>query len=219
MPRLPLPAFLLNALIGASLLLLTACTSAVGKADRAFEARDLRRAVAAYESFLAASPATKPAAMPAGKGRERALFRLALLYDSPDSPIHDSRRARELFEQLVEEAPGHPYTSLLGRSFYLEVQLKEAREEVEGQEVRCRALASALEESRQQTRQLHADLDLSREALASRERETRRLHGQLQQLLSEVATNRERAERLKEALELLKRIDLASTTDQTGTPK
>ena len=71
--------------------------------EQLFQKRDLSGAARFYELYLRGdSEATN---------REGALFHLALIYSFPDSPVHNPARADGLFQTLLEEFAGSPYSA------------------------------------------------------------------------------------------------------------
>lgn len=97
-------AIVLGAVVG--------CASSLQQGDRFFEARSYRDAVAAYEKALSSGLT--------GTHLERALFRLALVYALPESPLHDERRSRDFLEELVGRVEAGPYRSQAARILELE---------------------------------------------------------------------------------------------------
>ncbi|MEM7479801.1 MAG: hypothetical protein AAF481_01395 [Acidobacteriota bacterium] len=190
----------LSVLLLAFALALAGCTLAPTP-DDLFEQGDLSAAVTAYESTLAD--------LPAGAERNRALFRLALIYDMPSGPAHDPARSRQLLEQLAAQ-PETPY----GRQAQ---QMLSDRQ-------RIQRLRRSLTERRERISRLHGELtDLMVELaeyenrLGEKLEENQRLDQTVEQLEANLATlrnrlteHREAADRLSLELERLKEIDLAS---------
>ena len=179
---------------------LVGCSTGVSRADRAFERGDLSRAASAYEEVVATRPA--------GAERSRALFFLALLYGSPDGPLRDLDRAQELFVRLVEESPGSPYASLVARSLFLERRLDELQGEVDELRATATQLRDALARVLRDLETREAELASRTTELRDREADLRGLKDELTKTLDEKENREEQMRRLKEALELLKQIDL-----------
>ena len=71
--------------------------------EQLFQKSDLSGAARFYERYLRGDlEATN---------REGALFHLALIYSFPDSPVHNPARADGLFQTLLEEFAGSPYSA------------------------------------------------------------------------------------------------------------
>ncbi len=169
-------------------------------ADRSFAAGDYIRAAKKYEAYLQEQAS--------GSGRERVLFRLILLYSSPETPIHDKKRSQALRELLVEEFPGGPYGSWVSWQFFLERRIGILRDELERQTAQAASLAVKLEEAREEAAQNRQQLESLQAELDARLAEMRALENRLAEARNEATGQKERMERLTEALELLKNIDL-----------
>ena len=66
-----------------------------------------------------------------GLNRERALFHLALIYSFPDSPVHDPARADGLFQTLLEEFAGSPYSAQVRTILELRASLENREEQIQ----------------------------------------------------------------------------------------
>lgn len=64
-----------------------------------------------------------------GGGGDHALFRLALVYGSPASAVHDPARSAALLRRLIEEHPTSPYRAEAAAVLALEVELERLRRE------------------------------------------------------------------------------------------
>ncbi|MFQ5740930.1 MAG: tetratricopeptide repeat protein [Acidobacteriota bacterium] len=107
----------------------TIATDRRARAEADFERGDYSEATAAYESLLSRN-------LPISE-EPRVLFRLALSYALPESPVHNPDRAIQLLTRLIEEHPDSPYglesrliLGLLSRSQTLESQAKRKEEEI-----------------------------------------------------------------------------------------
>lgn len=69
--------------------------------ERYFEAGDYPNAAQAYETYLRNNHLAA--------NRDRVLFRLALAYALPGSPVRDLPRAMQLLQQLVDMSPQSPF--------------------------------------------------------------------------------------------------------------
>ena len=189
----------------AALLLLvgTGCSLGPSLADRSFEAGDYREAAQKYEAYLQNHPD--------GPGRERALFRLTLLYSSPDTPVHDKERGESLRVQLVEQYPGGPYGSWVSWQAFLEGRVGVLRQSLEAKEAHIEKLRAELEIAQRESVESQILLKALEEELEERLAEMRVLAKRLEVARNEATTQKERMERLTEALELLKTIDLKET--------
>lgn len=178
----------------------TACSTAFSEADRAFEAKSFPRAAVAYEGYLASNPSSPHKA--------RILFRLALMYLSPESKAHDLVAARNTFDRLVEEDPGSPFASLVAYAFYLERRVGElSRENDQSQEL-VETLRRDLAVATDAQARAEAERQARDEQLAVRGRQLEELTDTLEGLRTEVQDRKQQMRRLTEALELLKQIDL-----------
>lgn len=101
------------------------CASSLKRADRLFDARAFAQAASAYETALAGDSGQS--------GLDRALFRLALVHALPASPVHDERRARELFEELTRRFDESPYSFEAALIMELEDRDRRLRDEAERQ--------------------------------------------------------------------------------------
>ncbi len=181
-------------------LLTVGCASAYSKADLSFEAGAFPAAASGYESYLASQPS--------GPDRTRILFRLALMYLSPESSVHDLEKARTTFGRLVEEDPGSPFSSLVAYAFYLERRVGELGRDLKTAEEELGGLRHDLEQAAE-TRDLAQDeLRARDQQLELRGRKLNELTETLEGLRTEVQDRKQQMRRLAEALELLKEIDL-----------
>lgn len=191
---------------GTALLMLflgVGCALGPKLADRSFESGEYLQATRKYEAYLQENPS--------GPGRERALFRLVLLYSSPDTPVHDEERSEALRTQLVEQYPGGPYASWVSWQLFLERRVGVLKENLEAAESRIEKLGIALQGARGDSARNRALLEAMEKELDERLAEMRVLEGQLATARNEATSQKERMERLTEALELLKAIDLKRT--------
>ena len=108
------------------------------QAERYFDQGDLGSAAAAYQAYLSGHPS--------GVGTDRVLFRLALTYLFPESPVHDPARARVTLKRLVEEWSNSPYAAQARLMVELEDQLQRARNGLRERESRIRKLTEELEQ-------------------------------------------------------------------------
>jgi DNA repair exonuclease SbcCD ATPase subunit len=71
------------------------------EAEQSFDAGDYARAAQAYEAYLRDAQAKKD--------RDKALFRLALAYSAPDSPVYAVERSVQTLRRLIALHPGSSY--------------------------------------------------------------------------------------------------------------
>ncbi|MCB1036872.1 MAG: hypothetical protein KDD47_23805 [Acidobacteria bacterium] len=185
------------------LLLFSGCAWGLRAADRSFEAGDFPRAASRYEAYLDEGVS--------GAGRERALFRLILLYSSPETPVQDAERSQKLREMLVEEFPGGPYGSWVSWQFFLERRIGILKDNLESQRTQIEALGTQLQAAEEQVQQSQARSQALQKELDARLAEMRSLERELAQAQNEATSQKERMARLTEALELLKKLDLKRT--------
>lgn len=193
-----------------SLLLCAGCLSGLGPADRSFEAGDYSRAASRYEAYLAGEAS--------GPNRERALFRLVLLYSSPETPVHDKERAQDLREVLIEEFPGGPYGSWISWQFFLERRIGTLQDELDARKAHVEQLLGQLREAVAEGRRSRSESEALEEQLGERLAEMRSLESELARAHDEATTQKERMARLTEALELLKSIDLKRAAPKPVAP-
>ncbi|MCH9651065.1 MAG: tetratricopeptide repeat protein [Deltaproteobacteria bacterium] len=178
----------------------TACSTAFTDADRAFEAKSFPQAAQAYEAYLASNPSSPHKA--------KILFRLALMYLSPESKAHDPEAARSTFDRLVEEDPGSPFASLVAYAFYLERRVGELSREMEKSQEMVATLRRDLAVATDAQARAEAEKQARDEQLAVRGRQLEELTDTLEGLRTEVQDRKQQMRHLTEALELLKQIDL-----------
>lgn len=91
--------------------------------DAHFERGDFRAASTAYETWLADNPPPQTA--------DRVLFRLALMRTLPGSPVHDPRRGRQLFAELVKRYPRSPFRPAAEYLLSLQREVEKLRHQLE----------------------------------------------------------------------------------------
>jgi len=160
-------------------LLLAACTTTIDRADRAWQAGDITTATAGYERVLTEGGLDGE--------RERALVRLATLAAAPGSPTADPARARALLGELIAR---HPASELRREAEVLLALLD-----------RADAVAARLAAAEQERGRVAAELERLKVDLSVKETTIARLRANLTEANAEV-------DRLRRALEQLKRIDL-----------
>ena len=162
--------------------------------EQYFEAGDYAQAADAYNAYLRANPL--------GPNVDQALFRLALSYAFPESPVRDLQRSSELLSQLVSQYPHSLFKS--PAEFLLRQQTELARQQSE-------LLRQQSELTLQQS-----EVENLRAELGRRESQIQGLHQEiekirqvdLQRLRADVGRREERIRQLTEELEKLKQIDL-----------
>ncbi|MEM7050780.1 MAG: hypothetical protein AAF604_14025 [Acidobacteriota bacterium] len=188
-------------ILATALLLLSAACSLPPTPDQLFDDGRLGAAAAAYEAILVDTTD--------GIARERAAFRLALIYELPAGPRYAPEKSLALLEELAAVSDS-PY----GR---------QARQLLAGRK-RIERLRRSLFERRDRIHRLHAEIqDLlvelaEHEARLSEELEknqrlddtVEQLEGRLSSLRGRLDEHRREADRLSIELEKLKEIDLLS---------
>ena len=148
--------------------------------ETAFEAGEFAQAIEAYSAYLRSTPP--------GPVTDRVLFRLAMAYGLPMSPVRDTARSVHLLEDLIRDYPHSLFRSPAEILLHQQMELSAQQSEVE------RLLADL--GSRESEIQ-----NLAAELARIRERE-------LEQLRAEVTRREERIRQLTQELERLKQIDL-----------
>ena len=151
--------------------------------ERAFAAGDYLRAIEAYTAYLRE--------MPDGSEADRVLFRLAMVYALPESPVRETTRSVQLLEDLVREHPDSLFRPPAEVLLLQQRELAIERSEVE-------RLRGDLGRRETQIQDLSQELDRTRQA------------GQveLERLRADLTRREERVRQLTEELERLKQIDL-----------
>lgn len=186
----------------ALLLHTSACMPPLAREDRSFDGGDLGGSLAGYEAFLA-THARAPE-------RPRILFQLAMLYGTPEAPQHDPGRAEQLLLTLIEEYPGSPWASWVARSRHLERRIPELEAELGAAELRISELTAEIARAEAEAEGLRGTLRESDARLGETRRQLEDLRISFGQAVSQVESRQQQLERLREALELLKKIDLKS---------
>jgi hypothetical protein len=109
--------------------------------QRFFRNRDYANAALAYEAYLRNN--TSPA------DQDQALFRLALTHAFADSPVHDTPKALELLQQLINRFPDSPYRFQAEFLQGLEGDVEKLRADVSKRDDRIRELSQELEKLKQ----------------------------------------------------------------------
>lgn len=138
------------------------CASSLRQADRLFDARAFAQAASAYEAALGGGRGES--------GLDRALFRLALVHALPASPLHDERRARELFEELTRRFGESPYSFEAALILELEDRGQRLRDEAERQRqeiAELEAESARRGKDAEQLRETVTELQLKLESLGS----------------------------------------------------
>jgi len=151
--------------------------------ETAFEAGDYLRAMEAYRAYLRETPD--------GPMADRVLFRLALVYALPESPVRDTARSVELLADLVREHPDSLFRSPA------EVLLQQQRE-LAAEHSEVERLRGDLGRRETQIQGLTQELDRTRQADQT----------ELERLRADLTRREERVRQLTEELEKLKQIDL-----------
>lgn len=170
------------------------------QAETYFESGDYAQAAPAYEAYLRANPSAA--------NRDRVLFRLAMTYAFPDSPVYNPDRAIKRFEQLLTLAPENPYKRQAEVVLRLRAEAERFQFSIRERENRISRLQSELD-------QLRSSLENQQSEVSVRDNQIGRWRGEADQFRREVdrlrAELRERDERIKalrDELEQLKKIDL-----------
>ncbi|HEX7049979.1 MAG TPA: hypothetical protein VF188_07165 [Longimicrobiales bacterium] len=176
--------------------LLAATACATSRFDQHFEAQRYEAAIRLFE------------ADPELQQQERALFRAAVAYALPGSPVHDPARAREMLERFLTRYPDSPrraeasrMLALLRQVEQLERRVAQRTAEAEARRSELDTLRSRLESLERRLQQQTGEADLLRQVV-------RRLEADLRQ-------EEERLRALREELRRLKEIDLKPATPDT----
>ncbi|MBI3950961.1 MAG: tetratricopeptide repeat protein [Acidobacteria bacterium] len=170
------------------------------EAEQYFEAGDYARAAEAYEAYLRLNPS--PA------NHDKALFRLALAYAFPDSPVHHWERAVELFKRVVSLFPQSPYKQQAELILYLQAEVDRLRLEINDRESQMKLQQSELDQLKKNLGELQLKLGEQEGQISHSKAEQERLRREVDRLRSEVKEREDRLQALKDELERLKRIDL-----------
>ncbi|MBI3950111.1 MAG: tetratricopeptide repeat protein [Acidobacteria bacterium] len=108
------------------------------QAEKFFEAGDYAKAVEAYEAYLRDDPAKKD--------QDRVLFRLALAYGLPDSPVHNPQQAIAVLRRLIDLFPHSLYTPPARMILDLYGDVEKLKTDVREREARIRVLSNELEQ-------------------------------------------------------------------------
>ncbi len=163
--------------------------------DRHFNNGDYVRAAAAYEQSLQKGDSLfQPA--------DRALYRLALIYTSSESPLEKRERGQALLQQLLDQHPKSAYR--LSASLILELQrtLTGLQEETSRREARIDTLFREVNELQRGSDRMEDEAGSREDRIEVLIRRLRRLSREVEQLTDQVAQREAELERLKE-------IDLA----------
>lgn len=169
----------LLAVVVAGVVGLVGCVSGLSNADRAWKDGRWPDAARGYQAALAEGTA--------GSGEDRALLRLGLILASPASPTHDAAQARARLEELVRRFPTSAYR---------------------GEAVVVLALLDQLAAAQVKADALSADVERAAEKLRAAASDTSVKDGTIARLRTQLADTKAELERVKDALEQLKRIDL-----------
>ncbi|MBI4459053.1 MAG: outer membrane protein assembly factor BamD, partial [Acidobacteria bacterium] len=100
--------------------------------EKYFDAGDYAKAAEAYNLYLQNNSAAE--------NQDRALFRLALAYALPASPVRDLPRATETLQGLVQRFPQSPYTPQAEFLLQLQTETDQLRAEVQQREAQLQQL-------------------------------------------------------------------------------
>ncbi len=148
------------------------------EAEALFEVGDYAKASSLYEHYLS---------QPAPMQQAQTLFRLALIHALPDSPLHDPRRATELFQQLLQLSPG---TSLGSQSRF-----------ILGLKSQIRKSSSKLKQHRSEMQKLESEATLLREGMGTLESAATESRGQVEELEADVQRLQDWIRRLKSGIQ------------------
>ncbi|MBI3896539.1 MAG: tetratricopeptide repeat protein [Acidobacteria bacterium] len=143
--------------------------------EKYFEAEDYAKAVEAYNLYLQGNPATGY--------HDRALFRLALAYALPSSPVRDLSRATETWQRLIRLFPQSFYTPQAQFLLQSQAETEQLRGEVQLREAQI-----------QQLQLLEVELQVKQ--------------GDIEKLQTEASRREQRIRQLTQELEKLKQIDM-----------
>lgn len=168
--------------------------------DRLFAAGDWIAAEAAYRETLRDDARRAQA--------DRALFRLALVYSLPESPLQDLERAEDSLSRLLAQHPSSEHAPAARALLAWHRRADEHARELA-------ARAAELERARSRAAELAAASSDTRADLSQRDEKTRELTAELAaerrrsaELEAELERLAARASRLETELEQLKKIDL-----------
>lgn len=142
--------------------------------DRSFEAGDYPSAAEAYRLYLDGNPSA-----PDG---DRVLFRLALVYAIPGSPLYDPPQALALLRELRDTYPQsvlRPQANLL---LQWQQETEQLRLEISAREEHIQALVQDMEELRIAEQAEQAEMEKLRSDIAHREERIRQLTEELERL-------------------------------------
>ncbi len=181
-------------------MLLSACVSVSfeTRADRAYRTGDFEEAARAYRQILDDSPG--------GSREAHALYRLALIYSRPDSPLRDDDAAAELLRRVLQDHPDSRYVPQATLILDLQRQASQLREMSDELAASIDALraeaAQAVAALQDEMGRVQGEAQQKQQRIAQLERQLAGLRDQLGGFNDEVA-------RLEEELRQLKEIDLA----------
>jgi tetratricopeptide (TPR) repeat protein len=181
-----------------ALVLAPACATST-PFDQHFEANRYEAAVRAFH------------ASPELHDQERALFRAALTYGSPQSPVFDPDSARSLIERLQRLYPNTRYRDEAHRLLVLLTEIQRLEERAERYEREVERLTQDLAELRRHIAWLETRVDVRDEMLDVLRQVIERLEG-------EARYKDDRIRALQEELERLKEIDLGRGTAPPRVP-
>ncbi len=186
---------IVTAATGATLAVLTTgCLSTGRLADRLFDQGHYGAAEHAYLELLETESARKAK-------KERALYRLGLIYALPTSGRYDAEKAREHLELLLELDPPSSYALQASLVLALQKQTSELRESVARENEKAKALLAELERLRDQTARVATEA-------TDRQREARRLAAAITALREEISRLSTELTAREQELERIKQIDL-----------
>lgn len=130
--------------------------------------------------------------------QERALYRSGLMHAIPDSEVHDSERAREDLEQLLELYPESQHRGEAKALLGLLSVMTGLEEELEAADAEARRQERELADLRAQLADRNDELGEARGELRERERRYRELESELVDVAERLRTVRNEMEQLKE---------------------
>jgi hypothetical protein len=172
---------------------LTMACATVTDFDRLFEARQYQAAARAFGDD------------PSLLDRDRALFRAALVYGLPESPVFDPTVARTLLERLLDRHPGSTHSDEARRLLALLRGIEAERAAAAEQR---RALDRRIENLTRETESLRRRLDWLSVRFQLQEGQTQLLQLLADMLEADLEAKKQRIRALQEELERLKAIDL-----------
>ncbi len=180
-------------------LVLAGCSLRAGsRADRLFAQGDFVRAAQEYEA----------AREQGRRGRPEDLFRLAVIYLSPDGGVHDPGRGEELLREVVTADVGGAYRAAASLILLARREVEEAASETDVLRGQVGQLEQDLRTREERVRRLEgsgAVLDSTIEQLQQQISQARR---RLEKVLADLDASRAREAALEDELEKLKAIDL-----------